>query len=116
MGKEAVRKGLVEGTGAKVVAADWESGEGGKPTGLANSVMVRFCRCSFLFVNLDFFNLQDALCFNVLQFFAGKVSLDAAWAQEYWGYQIRSRKLNAVDPHLSLVSLVNLSARIPMAA
>ena len=31
-----------------------------------NSVMVHFCRCSFLFVHLDFFNLQDALCFNLL--------------------------------------------------
>ena len=28
MGKEAVRKGLVEGTGTKVVTADWESREG----------------------------------------------------------------------------------------
>ena len=27
MGKEAVTKGLIEGTGTKVVAADWESRE-----------------------------------------------------------------------------------------
>ena len=42
MGKEAVRKGLVEGGGAKVVGAEWESGEGGRSTGLVNSVMVCF--------------------------------------------------------------------------
>ena len=41
VGKEAVRKGLVEGGGAKVVGAEWESGEGGRSTGLINSVMVR---------------------------------------------------------------------------
>jgi hypothetical protein len=41
VGKEAVRKGLVEGGGAKVVGAEWESGEGGRSTGLVNSVMVR---------------------------------------------------------------------------
>ena len=41
VGKEAVRKGLVEGGGAKVVGAEWESGEGGRSAGLVNSVMVR---------------------------------------------------------------------------
>ena len=40
VGKEAVRKGLVEGGGAKVVAAEWESA--GRPTHstLINSVVV----------------------------------------------------------------------------
>ena len=47
VGKEAVRKGLVEGGGAKVVGAEWESGEGGRSTGLVNSVMVRFGLFSF---------------------------------------------------------------------
>ena len=41
VGKEAVRKGLVESGGAKVVGAEWESGEGGRSSGLVNSVMVR---------------------------------------------------------------------------
>lgn len=41
VGKEAIRKGLVEGGGAKVVGAEWESGEGGRSTGLVNSVMVK---------------------------------------------------------------------------
>ena len=58
---------------------------GNPKKGLVNSVMVHFCRCSFLFVHLDFFNLQDALCFNLLRFFAEKVSLDAAWAREILG-------------------------------
>lgn len=39
VGKEAVRKGLVEGGGAKVVAAEWES-EGGESSMLVNSVLV----------------------------------------------------------------------------
>ena len=42
VGKEAVRKGLVEGGGAKVVGAEWESGEGGRSAGLVNSVIVRW--------------------------------------------------------------------------
>lgn len=49
VGKEAVRKGLVEGGGAKVVGAEWESGEGGRSAGLVNSVMVRLGTCSFFF-------------------------------------------------------------------
>jgi transcription initiation factor TFIID subunit 6 len=49
VGKEAVRKGLVEGGGAKVVGAEWESGEGGRSTGLVNSVMVRLA----LFLSLS---------------------------------------------------------------
>ena len=52
VGKEAVRKGLVEGGGAKVVGAEWESGEGGRSTGLVNSVMVRW-HFSFLFFDLE---------------------------------------------------------------
>ena len=41
VGKEAVRKGLVEGGGAKVVGAEWES-EGGENSTLVNSVLVNF--------------------------------------------------------------------------
>lgn len=48
VGKEAVRKGLVEGGGARVVGAEWEAGGGeqadqrpGHAHGLVNSVMVR---------------------------------------------------------------------------
>ncbi len=40
VGKEAVRKGLVEGGGAKVVAAEWESEGGGQSSTLVNSVLV----------------------------------------------------------------------------
>jgi transcription initiation factor TFIID subunit 6 len=113
VGKEAVRKGLVEGGGAKVVGAEWESGEGGRSTGLVNSVMVRLAIFFFFFdLNLKFLILQDAL--RVLQpasdmndsldlskegdaavftqlnevlgeFFAGKVSTDAAWARGVLG-------------------------------
>ena len=39
VGKEAVRKGLVEGGGAKVVAAEREADDGQSPT-LINSVLV----------------------------------------------------------------------------
>ena len=55
VGKEAVRKGLVEGGGAKVVGAEWESGEGGRSTGLVNSVMVRLA--------LLFFSIWSCKCF-----------------------------------------------------
>ena len=51
VGKEAVRKGLVEDGGAKVVGAEWESGEGGRSTGLVNSVMVRLAL--FFFNDLE---------------------------------------------------------------
>jgi transcription initiation factor TFIID subunit 6 len=54
VGKEAVRKGLVEGWGEKVVGAEWESGEGGRSTGLVNSVMVRL-ELSFIFRSRLFF-------------------------------------------------------------
>lgn len=40
VGKEAVRKGLVEGGGAKVVAAEWESQGGSQQSTLISSVMV----------------------------------------------------------------------------
>ena len=51
-----MRKGLVEGGGVKVVGAEWEFGEGGRSTGLVNSVMVRSpLFFSFLFVDLDVF-------------------------------------------------------------
>jgi transcription initiation factor TFIID subunit 6 len=40
IGKEAIRKGLVEGGGAKVVAAEWESEGGGQHSTLLNSTIV----------------------------------------------------------------------------
>ena len=55
VGKEAVRKGLVEGGGAKVVGAEWESGEGGRSSGLVNSVMVRLAFLFFSFLIWTFF-------------------------------------------------------------
>ena len=59
VGKEAVRKGLVEGGGAKVVGAEWESGEGGRSTGLVNSVMVCFF---FFFEDDNFFWGSFTIC------------------------------------------------------
>jgi len=51
VGKEAVRKGLVEGGGAKVVGAEWES-EGGESSTLVHSVLVNFAvfflSCAYL--------------------------------------------------------------------
>ena len=71
VGKEAVRKGLVEGGGAKVVGAEWESGEGGRSAGLVNSVMVRL---ALFFCFLFFFRVKNVLfcrtlcgCFNLLR-------------------------------------------------
>ena len=112
VGKEAVRKGLVEGGGAKVVGAEWESGEGGRSTGLVNSVMVCWHILFYFSIWILCFVLQDAL--RVLQpasdmndsldlskeadaavltqlnevlgeFFAEKVSTDAAWARGILG-------------------------------
>jgi hypothetical protein len=40
VGKEAIRKGLVEGGGAKVVAAEWESEGGGQHSTLLDSTIV----------------------------------------------------------------------------
>ena len=57
VGKEAIRKGLVEGGGAKVVGAEWESGEGGRNPGLVNSVMVRFF--FFFFWRMSFFKIYS---------------------------------------------------------
>jgi hypothetical protein len=56
VGKEAVRKGLVEGGGAKVVAAEWES-EGGESSMLVNSVLVIwfFYLVCFFAYSLSFF-------------------------------------------------------------
>lgn len=117
VGKEAVRKGLVESGGAKVVGAEWESGEGGS-TGLVNSVTVRFGTFFSPRPGLtECFILQDAL--RVLQpasdmndsldmskeadvavltqlnevlgeFFAGKVSTDAAWSRGILGMSLDS--------------------------
>jgi len=93
VGKEAVRKGLVEGGGAKVVGAEWESGEGDRSFGLVNSVMdaLRVLQpLSDMSDSLDPSREADA---NILvklnevlgEFFASNVSLDAAWAREILG-------------------------------
>ena len=72
VGKEAVRKGLVEGGGAKVVGAEWESGEGGRSTGLVNSVMVRFGTPTPFFFRSGpneyfYFCRMHCGCFNLLR-------------------------------------------------
>ncbi|KAF8802566.1 transcription initiation factor TFIID complex 60 kDa subunit [Phlegmacium glaucopus] len=93
VGKEAVRKGLVEGGGAKVVGAEWESGEGGRSTGLVNSVMdaLRVLQpASDMNDSLDPSKVADAAVLTQLNevlggFFAGKVSVDAAWARGILG-------------------------------
>ena len=104
VGKKTVRKGLVEGGGAKIVGAEWESGEGRRSTGLVNSVVVRLA-FPFLFRSgvkmfyfsgrsagasamndsLDLSKEEDAAVLTQLNevlggFFAEKVSTDAAWA------------------------------------
>lgn len=93
VGKEAIRKGLVEGGGAKVVGAEWESGEGGRNPGLVNSVMdaLRVLQpASDMNDSLDSSNEADAAVLTQLNevlggFFAGKVSVDAAWSRGILG-------------------------------
>ena len=48
IGTEAIRKGLVEGGGAKVVAAEWESEGAGPHSTLLNSTIVGIA--SFMFI------------------------------------------------------------------
>jgi len=93
VGKEAVRKGLVESGGAKVVGAEWESGEGGRSSGLVNSVMdaLRVLQpSSDMNDSLDLSKEADAAVLAQLTetlggLFAGKVSIDAAWARGILG-------------------------------
>ncbi|KAF8157968.1 transcription initiation factor TFIID complex 60 kDa subunit [Crassisporium funariophilum] len=93
VGKEAVRKGLVEGGGARVVGAEWESGEGGRSVALVNSVMdaLRVLQPpSDMSDSLDASNEADNAVFHKLtevlgSFFAEKVSEDATWAREIVG-------------------------------
>lgn len=53
VGTEAIRKGLVEGGGAKVVAAEWESEGAGPHSTLLNSAIVGFG--SIMFILVSFF-------------------------------------------------------------
>ncbi|PPQ80761.1 hypothetical protein CVT26_015282 [Gymnopilus dilepis] len=94
VGKEAVRKGLVEGGGARVVGAEWERvGGGEREEGLAGSVMdaLRVLQpSSDMSDSLDPTKEEDAAVLNRLNdvlggFFASKVSQDAAWAREILG-------------------------------
>lgn len=86
IGKEAVRKGLVEGGGAKVVGSECMPGEEG---GLAESVMDAFKVLhppSVLSVPLDSAEEADAAVIQQLKetmgdFFAEKLWGDAAWAR-----------------------------------
>jgi len=93
VGKEAIRKGLVESGGAKVVGAEWESGGGERDAGLVNSVMdaLRVLQpASDMNDSLDSSNEADAAVLTQLNevlggFFAGKVSVDAAWSRGILG-------------------------------
>lgn len=111
VGKEAVRKGLVEGGGAKVVGSECEENEVENAT-LVVAVMVFFLPHSFSYANwtseqdalqvlkptnetdmadaLDTAKPEDAaiaqrLCEVVGNLFAGRVADDAAWAREVLG-------------------------------
>ncbi|KAH9480749.1 Transcription initiation factor TFIID subunit 6 [Psilocybe cubensis] len=95
VGKEAVRKGLVEGGGARVVGAEWEKErERGRPAqGLVNSVMDAL-RVLQPPPSDDMSDALDptrdseliAKLHDVLgPFFARQVMSDAAWAKEILG-------------------------------
>ncbi|RDB14638.1 Transcription initiation factor TFIID subunit 6 [Hypsizygus marmoreus] len=91
VGKEAVRKGLVEGGGAKVVESECrEAGDGGA---LVNSVMdaLRVLRpAADMVYPLDMANEADAAVAERLRevlgdSFARAIAADAAWAREILG-------------------------------
>ncbi|KDR83070.1 hypothetical protein GALMADRAFT_238878 [Galerina marginata CBS 339.88] len=92
VGKEAVRKGLVEGGGARVVGAEWESG-GRDGYGLVNSVMdaLRVLQpASEMSDSLDSSKEADSAVLTKLNevlggYFASQVSSDGAWAREILG-------------------------------
>ncbi|CAA7262809.1 unnamed protein product [Cyclocybe aegerita] len=94
VGKEAVRKGLVEGGGAKVVAAEWESNSGGNQSySLVTSVMdaLRVLQpTSDMADGLDPSKEADNAILSKLNdvlgpFFASRVAEDAAWTREILG-------------------------------
>ncbi|KAF8963013.1 transcription initiation factor TFIID complex 60 kDa subunit [Flammula alnicola] len=93
VGKEAVRKGLVEGGGAKVVAAEAEGQEAGSSYDLVNSVMdaLRVLHPqSDMADSLDASSEADSETYAQLnellgEFFAARVAVDAAWAREIVG-------------------------------
>ena len=92
VGKEAVRKGLVEGGGAKVVGAECQGGNN-ESAALVNSVMdaLRVLQPpSDMSDSLDGWNEADAAVMDQLTevlgpFFAKRVAGDAAWAREIVG-------------------------------
>ena len=91
VGKEAVRKGLVEGGGAKVVGAECQGGN--ESAALVNSVMdaLRVLQPpSDMSDSLDGTNEADVAVMDQLTevlglFFAKRVAGDAAWAREIVG-------------------------------
>ncbi|KAF9483613.1 transcription initiation factor TFIID complex 60 kDa subunit [Pholiota conissans] len=93
VGKEAVRKGLVEGGGAKVVGAETENETSDSAYHLVTSVMdaLRVLHPpSDMTDALDSNSLQDAETYMHLhellgEFFAGKIASDGAWAREIVG-------------------------------
>ncbi|KAF9525550.1 transcription initiation factor TFIID complex 60 kDa subunit, partial [Crepidotus variabilis] len=93
VGKEAVRKGLVEGGGAKVVAAEWESEGMMEQTTLVGSLMdaLRVLKPqSDMTDGLDSSKEADAQILAKLNdtlgaFFASQVAVDADWAKEVLG-------------------------------
>ncbi|KJA14489.1 hypothetical protein HYPSUDRAFT_72559 [Hypholoma sublateritium FD-334 SS-4] len=95
VGKEAVRKGLVEGGGAKVVAAesDMDREHGINSSNLVNSVMdaLRVLHPpSDMVESLDLSRSSDSDTYAHLedllgQFFAEQIASDAAWAREIVG-------------------------------
>jgi transcription initiation factor TFIID subunit 6 len=93
VGKEAIRKGLVEGGGAKVVAAEWESEGGGQHSTLLDSTIdaLRVLRPeSDMSDALDPSKSGDAIIIQKLQdtiggYFTSYVVQDANWAKEILG-------------------------------
>ncbi|KAF5377930.1 hypothetical protein D9615_006712 [Tricholomella constricta] len=91
VGKEAVRKGLVEGGGAKVVESECRNG--GESGALINSVMdaLRVLQpTSDMVYSLDMAKPADAAVVAQLRevlgdLFAERVAADAAWAREMLG-------------------------------
>ncbi|KAG2010279.1 transcription initiation factor TFIID complex 60 kDa subunit [Coprinopsis cinerea AmutBmut pab1-1] len=93
VGKEAVRKGLVESGGARVVATECQQSGGRESASLIASVMdaLRVLQPpSEMTDSLDRTNERDAAVLKKLgeqlgDFFASKVATDAAWAREIVG-------------------------------
>ncbi|PFH51216.1 hypothetical protein AMATHDRAFT_75077 [Amanita thiersii Skay4041] len=95
VGKEAVRKGLVEGGGAKVVGSECNNNKGPETAGLAEAVMdalrvLKPTSDNDMADALDTSKPDDVAVAERLtevlgDFFAGRVADDAAWAREVLG-------------------------------